>query len=189
MSDKIITQPAEEPLTLAEIKLHLRIDAADEDAWLTSRIVAARQQAEHETGRVLITQTWELALDEFPAAEVRLPKAPLQSITSVKYYDPTGVQQTMSGALYSADLYSTLGWLLPAYGTAWPATMVTANAVIVRYVAGYGAAAAVPQGIKDWMLMRVGTAYRYREELVEGRMAPMPYADHALDPFRVIEFV
>ena len=185
MSIKLITAPATEPVTLAEAKLRLRVDASDEDADITALIVCAREFAEHVTERALITQTWELALDAFPTREIKLPRPPLAGIVSIKYDDAAGIEQTMGGSLYVPDLYSTPGWLLPAWGTAWPVTIAQANAVRIRYVAGYGAAAAVPQGIKSWMLMRVASLYAMREEMVPGRATRPTFIDHLLDPYRV----
>jgi uncharacterized phiE125 gp8 family phage protein len=186
MSARLITAPALEPVTLAEAKLHLRVDGTDEDTLITPLIVAARQYAEHLTERALITQAWELVVDAFPSAEIRLPRPPLISITSVKYDDTAGVERTLSPTTYSPDVYSEPGWLLPAHGYDWPDTWDAANAVRVRYSAGYGAAAsAVPEGIKSWILLRVGSLYRQREELVDGRLITPSYIDRLLDPYRV----
>lgn len=192
MALKLITAPASEPVTLAEAKLHLRVETGvtDDDAWITATIQAARERAEHITNRAFITQTWELALDAFPAAEIKLPKPPLASITSVSYTDSAGVDQTLSNTLYTPDLYSTPGWLLPAYGTSWPATRASANAVRVRYVAGYGAAAAVPQGIKNWMLLVIGQLYAERGTIGQpGVIGELPYVDRLLDAYRVWDLV
>lgn len=56
--------PAFEPVTLAEMKLHLRTYASDtsEDALISSLITAAREWAENFTGRALVDQTWRLTL-------------------------------------------------------------------------------------------------------------------------------
>lgn len=186
MSLKLITAPAAEPVTLAEAKLHLRIDVTDEDSYVTALIQAAREHAEHITERALVTQTWELALDAFPAREIKLPRPPLISIVSVTYDDAAGAAQVLSPTLYTPDLYSTPGWLLPAYGTSWPATIAQANAVRVRYVAGYGAAAAVPQGIKNWMLLLLGQLYAERGMIgAPGVIGSLPYVDRLLDAYRV----
>jgi len=184
-----IAAPASEPLTLAEAKLHCRVDGNDDDALITALIVAAREQAEHETGRALITQTWELVHDQFPEACV-LRKAPIQSVTSVKYLDDaTGAQQTLDPADYLLDKDSEPGYVVPAYGKAWPATWPVPNAVRVRYVCGYGLAAAVPVAIKQWMLLAIGTMYAQRETFVTGQIGSIPDRFWAglLDPYRLYE--
>ena len=58
MALKLVTAPAAEPVTLAEIKEHLRVDSDLEDALISALITAARQWAETYQGRAYITQTW-----------------------------------------------------------------------------------------------------------------------------------
>ncbi|HEY1182231.1 MAG TPA: head-tail connector protein [Rhodocyclaceae bacterium] len=187
MSLKLITAPTEEPISLAEARLHLRIsdDVTDDDTLISALIAAARQGAEHITQRALMAQTWELALDEFED-EILLPKAPLASITSVTYVDEDGVSQSLTADDYQLDSHSEPARLLPAYGTCWPATRAQANAVLVRYAAGYASAAAVPQEIKSWMLLRVGLLYENRESVVAGvSIAELPHVDRLLDAYKV----
>ncbi len=184
-----IAAPASEPLTIAEAKLHCRVDGNDDDALITALIVAAREQAEHETGRALVTQTWELVHDAFPEAFV-LRRAPIQSVTSLKYLDAaSGAEQTLDPADYLLDKDSEPGYVVPAYGKAWPATWPVPNAVRVRYVCGYGAAAAVPVAIKQWMLLAIGTMYAQRESFVTGQIGSIPdrFWSGLLDPYRLYE--
>ena len=63
---QLVTPPAEEPVSLAEAKQHLRVDGGDDDLLIGSLITAARQAAETKTGRQLITARWKLVLDAFP---------------------------------------------------------------------------------------------------------------------------
>lgn len=185
MPIKLITAPASEPVTLAEAKLHLRVETADEDALITALIAAARADAEHLTGRALISQTLELALDGF-SPEIRLQKPPVASVESVKYIDSAGLLQTLPQWAYVLDSHSEPARLVPAYGLCWPTARNEVNAVLIRYVAGYADAAAVPQIIKSWMLLRIGTLYAHREEVVAGvAVATLPFVDRLLDPFRI----
>lgn len=189
---KLITAPIFEPVTLAEAKLHCRIDGTDDDTLVTSLIVAARQAAENRTGRVLITQTWELQLDAFEA-EIELPNPPTQSVVSVKYLDTAGADQTLAGTEYLLDATSEPGLLVPAYGKTWPSTYAVPNAVKVQYKAGYGdAAASVPHGVKQWMLLAIGTWYANREAMVSGALTsrdlPSTFFDALLDPYRIMAF-
>lgn len=184
MSLKLITAPAAEPVTLAEAKAHLRVDGTDDDVYITALIGAARQGAEHITERALMAQTWELALDAFEA-DIHLPRPPLASITSITYLNDGGALTTLDASAYLLDDYSEPARLLPAYGTTWPATRSQANAVLIRYVAGYASAAAVPQEIKSWMLLRIGLLYENRESAVAGvSIAELPFVDRLLDAYR-----
>jgi uncharacterized phiE125 gp8 family phage protein len=191
MALKLITAPSDEPITLAEAKLHCRVDGSDEDTLLTLMIGAARRAAENRTGRALLTQTWELALDAFPASEIELPLPPVQSITSIKYLDANGAEQVVDGADYALDNYGSMRhWVIPAAGAEWPASLAAANAVKVRFVAGYGAAAAVPQDIKAWLLLAIGTMYSHREAVAQGQLVELPggFWQGLLDPYLIHSF-
>lgn len=191
MTYKVVIAPSEEPIALADAKWHCRADGTADDALLAALIVAARESAEHETGRALCTQTRELVLDAFPEAFV-LRGAPIQSLTSLKYLDTDGVEQTLDPQDTLLDKDSEPGYLLPAYGKAWPASYPVPNAVRVRYTCGYGAASAVPQAIKQWMLLAVGAMYAQRETFIEGRIvAPLPdrFWHRLLDPYRLYEAI
>jgi uncharacterized phiE125 gp8 family phage protein len=164
MALKLITPPSTYPVTLAEAKLHCRVDIADDDALITAFITAATETAEQKTGRAIMSQTWELTLDAFPDT-LELTRVPVQSITSVKYYDTAGVQQTVSNTLYALDATDDFGFahISPVYAGVWPTTRDQINAVAVRYVAGYADAASVPQSIKNWILLMVSTMYEPRD--------------------------
>lgn len=188
MTLKLITAPASEPVTLTEAKAHCRVDGSDDDTLITSLIVTARAECEHELGRALFTQTWERVLDYFPAVEVELGMPPVASITSITYIDTTGTSQTLSASAYVLDADRQPGWVLPAYGYQWPATQDTANAVRIRFVSGWSDTDDIPAPIKHWVLLRVGTLYKFREAIAAGVSATMlgeRYADRLLDRYRV----
>lgn len=185
MALKLITGPTSEPLTTAEAKAHLRVDVTDDDTLIGTLIVAARQAVEQETARALMPQTWELGLDCFEG-EIRIPRAPLTAISSIKYVDSNGILQTMSSSDYLLDDYSIPPRLTPVYGTSWPGTREQTAAVLIRFTAGYTNAAAVPQEIKQWMLLRIGMLYENRESVAAGvQFSAMPFVDRLLDAYRV----
>jgi len=134
-----------------------------EDPTVNALITVARQYAETVTRRALITQTWNYTLDAFPDGDIEVPLPTLQSVTHIKYYDTNGVQQTWTNTNYSVDTDSEPGRISCAYGVTYPTTREMNNAVEVQFVAGYGVASAVPQGIKQAMLQLIGHWYAHRE--------------------------
>lgn len=159
----LVSAPAVEPVTAEELRGHQRIDDNGEAALIGSWIKAATVLAEGHTGRAFVTQDWKLTLDAFPC-EIRLPKAPLQSIVSVKYRDADGELQTMDAADYQVDDESEPARLMPAPDEVWPTTREQYNAVEVTFRCGYGAAADVPEGIKAAIKVIVGQWYEKRDQ-------------------------
>lgn len=191
MAHKLITAPATEPLDATTLKLWCRIDASTEDDILTGLCIpAARLACENATGRALITQTWEAVLDAWPAAAaIELLRAPVIAVTSVKYIDTDGVEQTLDASAYALDKDSEPGWLLPAYDTDWPEARDVANAVRVRYTAGYGLAAAdVPQALRMWIALHAAAHFNSREAAQDRPLSVNPALDGLLDPYRVMVF-
>lgn len=189
MSSTLITAPAAEPLSLVEAKSHLRADGTDEDALISSLIAAAREQVQTVTRRALVTQTWSLKLDSFPAL-IEVPRPPLITVASITYVDVGGDTQTLAASRYTVDADSEPGRIVPVYGDAWPATRSVPNAVTVQFDAGYGAAADVPQPIKQAMLLLIGHWYEHREAVNVGNITNvMPMAvESLLFPYRVLSF-
>ena len=145
----LITAPAEEPVTVAEVKAAAQIDHSDEDTLITGYIEAARQLAEAYTARQFVTATWDLFFDEFPGAQVQqLPLGQLQSVDSIKYYDADGVQQTLASSVYTVDSSREPASYYLAYDQSWPTIRAIRDTITVRITAGYGAASSVPEAIK-----------------------------------------
>jgi len=183
------TPSASECVTLAEAKAHLRVDVNDDDSLISALITAARQDAESRMQRTLVETVWEQHLDAFPSSGcMRLHYPPIASITHVKYYDDSETLQTLDPASYVLDVASEPGRLVLAYGKSWPSTYCRPGAVQVRYVAGLPIAdkAKVPEIIKAWIKLRVGTLYEHREEIALGvTVEEIPFVDHLLNPFKI----
>lgn len=171
--------PTVEPLTIADAKLHCRVDYDDDNAIFTRLILAARRRAEHVTGRQLINATYQLKLpgfwrasdplrsymrNQFSRGAILLPRPPLSSLTSIIYLDTSNVSQTLATDQYTYDQYSEPAIVQPAYGVTWPDTYCVWNAVTITYVAGYGTAAtSIPEGILAAMLQQIASWYVHRE--------------------------
>jgi uncharacterized phiE125 gp8 family phage protein len=152
MTTRLTVPPAVEPITLAALKLRCRVDHDADDSILTGHIVTAREECEKLTQRALITQTHVQTLDRFSDA-FRIDWPRLQSVTSIKYDDVDGAEQTLDPASYIVDTASEPGYVVPAVLTEWPNVIDRINAIRVTYICGYGDAAAdVPQSLRDWIL-------------------------------------
>ncbi len=170
MALKLLSTSGAEPVTLSQAKLACRVDAdiTADDTLLQLYISAAREQAEQEMGRALVTSQYERLYDAFPAGAIELAWPTVSAINSVQYVDPAGVLQTVDSLLYTLDSREDRGWCIPAYGTDWPATLNTASAVRVTFTSGWSEGAAVPAGVQNWILLRVATLYKFRELVAAG---------------------
>jgi len=204
MPMQLITPPAAEPVSLAEAKLHLRVDFDEDDALIQVLISAARQAAEMLTQRQLVTARWRMVLDSFPGCGVMgvpagqtftlpghailLTKSPVASVLEICYLDMAGFSQVMPSAHYTVDKACEPARITPVFGQIWPVALPQIGAVSVTFDAGYGSAADVPEGLKSWIKLRLGSLYAHREEvasMARGRIDPLPFVDGLLDPYKV----
>ena len=181
MSLTLLQAAAAEPLSVADCRLQCRIDDSVLDSLIAVYIAAARAQAEFKTRRRLITQQWRQTIDRFPTdADIRLEVPPVVSVEAVTYRDTAGTTQTLSSSLYVLDAAVLPGYVLPAYGTTWPSTIDSPNAVSIDLTAGYGPAGTdVPADIRLWMLMVVGFCIAHPEAVnLNGRAVAIPNRFH-----------
>lgn len=109
-------------------------------------------------------------LDDFTDA-ILIPKNPVQSVTSIKYFDADSVEQTLSSDDYVADLVSDPAWIVRVEDVSWPTVANAVNSVTIRFVAGYSA---LPAEIKAAMLVLIASWFDNRST------ATIPDAVHAL---------
>lgn len=169
MSVTIVTPPAEAPVSLAEVKAHLRIDADDEDALLVSIVEAATGQIEARLGRALVTRTVRQTFRRFSPV-LRLAASPVQSVTSVVYLDAAGVERTVAASAYRVEGIGDAATIVPV--TSWPATGSEPDAVGVTYVVGLGDADDVPAEIRSAVRMLAGGLYENRESSTAADLMP-----------------
>jgi uncharacterized phiE125 gp8 family phage protein len=183
LSHILITPPATEPVTLAELKAHARITGTQDDTLLTGLLKAARQWCEHYTRRAFIHQVWELALSAAPSKEsVNLPRAPLAEILSVRLYDEEDQPTDWISNNYYADTLAQPGRLVLRDGAVWPDFARCANGMVITYRAGYGDSAEnVPEAIKLAIKQLALHWYEYRGEAINTTMiAAAPLTIEAL---------
>lgn len=205
-SNLLITPPALEPVTLTEVKTHLRLPSdATEDTYLGTLIAAARQYCEQETRRAFITQTWELSLDGWggsgkdewwdgvregsldlftgSADVIELPLLPVVSITSLTTYNEADQPTIVAASTYLLDRVQ--GRLMKKNQVTWPTNLRNRQSVVVRYVAGYGSAAVdVPMALRMATLQLISHWYENREYVVATGLQPVAIALHVTSVLR-----
>lgn len=180
--------PTVEPLTLTEAVLAAKVAEEEDYSLVGSMLSAARIECENAIGRQLLTATYSLYLDTFPSGGdgiVKLPRPPLQSVTSVKYRDGTGTWITLvAGTDYDAMTMAEPGFVVRCYGTTWPVVQAHPLSVHIQYLCGWTTQALVPESVKQWLRLRVAALYEHREPFVTGTIAivlPARFADGLLD--------
>ena len=168
MAIRVIAGPIIEPITIDDLKNDLKVDAdlTEDDALIRALGIAARRVAESIQNRALITQTLELALDEWPGGNtLEIPRPPLKSVASITYYDEDDAEHVLDPASYYVDTYSEPGRVVLKAGESWPDEVLRpANGVIVQFVAGYGdEESEVPETTVQALRLLVGHWYENRE--------------------------
>lgn len=189
-ANRIVTEPAIEPVSLDEMKAHARIDDASDETLIEGLIKAARHWCEHYTRRVFITQGWQMSLAEAPSLRsVSFPSAPLLGVTAVRAYSDDGQAEVLDAQNYYIDTLSLPGRLVLHDGVTWPEATRPANAYVIDYSAGYGPSAGdVPEAIRLAIKQLTLHWYENRGEAMQGsniQMAPLTVTA-LLAPFRIL---
>jgi len=166
MTLKLKTPPIIEPIPTAEMKLHLRVDFADDDALIDSLVKASRQHLETITSVVMLSQSWKLIMDAFPDSDtIIIPLAPLISIDSFRYIDSSGIEKTFDSSNYIVDTDSIPGRLVLRDSAIWPADMLqVVNGVVIEFKAGYGESASdIPEPLRQAIKLFAAHLYENRE--------------------------
>ena len=184
MTYALITAPVAEPLTLAEIKAHLRIDGTAEDGLLTSLITTVREYLERATGLALISQGWRLYLDTWPGSGVlEISRGPVISIEAVRTFDELGDESAvpLTGHVLDGVRRPARLWLRESVGV-----RQAINGVEVDFTAGFGESGAdVPDTLKRAMLLHAAHCYEFRGAVpLDMQPASVPEAyDRLVAPF------
>jgi hypothetical protein len=183
----LITAPSSEPITATEVKTQLRITATDEDTYINNLITTARQFVEELTGISFLTQTWEQSYDIWPFPYVQpllqgvyegtlnfisqgffieLPRRPLVSVTYIKTYDLDDTATTISASDYLVSAYAGTnpdkGRISLKAGVSITGALRSVDAVKIKFVSGWTAAANVPYVLRQALLEEVSFRYMNR---------------------------
>jgi uncharacterized phiE125 gp8 family phage protein len=148
-----------------------------EDSMLLEDLKTSRRDVENDTGRKIITQTWDYYPSRWPDSRdyendrIKIPYGNLQSVTSVKWKDTAGTETTLvENTDYLVELNGTeCGYIVLPYQESWPDTeLYPSNPITIRFVCGYGLAADVPENVKRAIKSRAVNYYMNRGDDVVG---------------------
>lgn len=169
-------------ISLADMKMFLRVDETADDDIITAYIATATEAVKNYCQRAILTETFVFTADGFiePGGDDRLmqlgagvhqvsvpyvlgggesfdiPFPIIQSVTSVTTYDRDNVSSVFDSGKYIVDLQS--GRITLNEGETWPVNIRATNAVEVEYIAGYGSGS-IPQPILEAIRGYVTQAY------------------------------
>ncbi len=184
MSSILTTPPSVEPLTLAEIKTHLRITHSDDDIFLSTLISSARRMVEQRYDLAVTQQNWSVFQDQWPEDGIfHLPLYPVQSVTDLKTYGDDDGAATVDPTLYYLDAVSRPCRLVLRRGRNVQAPGRRVNGIEIKLVAGF---TSVPQTIKQALLIIMADWYANRGDIDPGafplaaKLLLAPYAQTRL---------
>lgn len=131
MSLQQISKSTDLPVSVADLKAHLRITHNDEDSYLAGLIYAASDFISDECERDLVETEW---CESFPRfrREITLTRYPVVSVDEVTYYDVNRISATLEefSELLGNSCRSKVSFINP------PQTAERADAVSITYTTG-----------------------------------------------------
>lgn len=174
----VVSKPAVPPLSVVQVKDILHIDYDDDDIAVETALDAAVDKLERRCGRVFVQRTLEYRTDEFER-QIELPILPVQSVSSITYFDSTGVQQTLDPLTYIFISGGDNDSSVVISASEWPsrdAVFKRPDAVRIQFAAGYAPimpdmgdpdyVTNVPDGIKQAVSWLCGHFLSNRESVI-----------------------
>lgn len=183
----LIQAPTAYPVSLADVKTHLRVDHDDEDALINVLIAAATDHLDGYggiLGKCLMRQSWRVSADRFCSPKIRLPFSDIVSVV-VKYTNSAEQELTVVASNYelledSLGAYLQLSPAFPFFELA-----NTQDPAWVDLVLGAENASDLPQGIVLGMKMMIAHWYEQRSGQSANRGLP-PGVEAILAPHRKV---
>jgi len=182
MNAVLVAGPAVEPIGLDEMRAFLRLDDSAQDDLVASLIKATRHCVEASSGRLLIAQTWRLALDRWPESPaVSLPLSPLIAIETIRVFNGTGTAEILASALYRLDAAADPPRVI--IDAVAPAPGRSLHGIELDLRVGYGATAdAVPAPLRQAIRMLAARWFEHRGDETDIQLPPDLLA--LIAPFR-----
>lgn len=166
----LVSPPTITPVSMDEVKAHCKAaEFADDDARLLiflKSAVAHLDGWQGILGRCLVEQTWRQDFDSFSDC-MRFQLGPVIDITSIKYDDADGVEQTIDPEDYELSIDAcgrpfvrfVSSYSAPTLSSVLPALRVTYRAGVANAGTDPNFTSAVESDIKNAILMMVEDDY------------------------------
>jgi uncharacterized phiE125 gp8 family phage protein len=177
MTSYLLAGPAQEPVSLAQMKAHLRVEDEAEDGLIEALIVAARVHVESLTGKALLAQTWRVVRDGWPEDRVtKLPVSPMIALSEIRCYDAGGNEHQIDLEQVLPDGRTNPARIILPASVAGAPVLRERMGIEIDYVAGFGTE---PEEVPADLLQSLKTlaAYWYENRdavLVSGAGASVP---------------
>ncbi|MDH6265532.1 putative phiE125 gp8 family phage protein [Rhizobium sp. SG_E_25_P2] len=160
LAAKVTTPPSGEPVSLAQVRQRLRIDATDDDNDIESMIREARDHVERYCNLRLSPQVMELQCDSFGDFN-RISVSPIRGLGAISYIDATGLEQTLSSDVYELISPMDLEFAITLRRLrAWP-QIESGSRITVVVNAGFSD---VPPAIRSAIYLHVAAGFEKRED-------------------------
>ena len=176
----IYTAATTTPITIDEALAQLRVDSTEGFPYIRGLVRKAVRFIEETEDRTLVNTGRQMSLDEFPcgASLIKIPRSPVQAITSIVYINSTGGNTTMPSSDYLVQTNRMPGRIAPIYGGSWPTAREQIGSVTITYQAGYGGSTAsstqsveaVPETDKHVIALLVAHWFENREPVNIGNI-------------------
>lgn len=211
---EVITPATVVPVTVAEVKTHLRITDSSSDTYIESLLAVAVDIVERYLSRSLMERTVKQWLDFLPGYDsdfdwqdgthdgpllfwtdtvraLELVGVPMKTITSFVTIDDSDVETVMDPALYIADTAdkNQPSRIILRRGSVWPPNMRVAKSIYILGTVGYGTVAtSVPPSIRHAILLIAAALWSNRGDSIDGASDVLSLGNirATLDPYRVL---
>ena len=155
---ELSTAPTGPVVPACDLRRYVDLADNEDDSFLAELEKMAVERVESDTRRQLVNATWKMYLPCFSEV-MQIRKAPVSSITQIRYVDTDGTWQTLATSVYETFLQREPAEIRLAYNQVWPITRQKEQAIEITFVAGYGTADDVPELAKHAVKMIVQDSY------------------------------
>jgi len=171
MTSRLITPISALAVTLADFKQFIKWEASDtsEDTTMNAVLLAATQEADGFTRRILLQGTWRTFVECFSYC-LKLDVHPiLVSSIVVKYYDSDNVLQTLNAAEYFVKDNGPDDYVEIIFDGTMPNVYDRWEPIYIEYTAGY-ALGAIPDRIKTGIMEKASDDFENRQSEQSGSL-------------------